>query len=737
MLPAAGSPQPAHSRTGDHPRWGAACTECASAKTKCLRSNPAPGSKCDRCQRLAKDCAKRSPKARKKRQSKPPRIAQVEERLNSLIRQLQSSSNESPVTDNSVPDPRTIAAPRGRIDPTSTTTSPPFQDNCGAQTEPLAANLEDFPHRGPTLIPQTYNCHGPIRCICRPAPGKAAPGPLDSDDALLRIYREELMPTYPFVIISKRMTASALQATRPFLMACIRMVASFRSLRSMQGQMYQLMAYISDHMLIQSERSLDLLSGIVVILSWHNYHCFFHSQLQNLTSLAMTLAAELGLKRPPSWQERTRLMVVNLGVVKERTNEERRLLLAVWHLSSCVSVGFQQLDPMIFSPYVQQCLRELEQAGELDSDAYLVQLVKMQHLSQRIAYLNGCYEVDMGSENIAKAPTSGYIFALQAELDELQRNMPRSLRDHKLIIMQMNTVRLRLHEPPPVDATLLTSLSKSFTTSSPLSPASSPLDAFYRSHAALKQWFDNFLAFPVSSYYCVPLPVSINMIYAIIVLSRWAKLSGPGPIPDLPPTPQPRDPSGSYNNPAHDPPTPARSTLNDSPSSEGADHLAAAMAMLRIKLATQPGLRLDVNGVMGALCDRLEQAGAALAARGAGGADPEARERNIWVLKATKLRIAQFKLQKWAKAVAEEGHDDGCEDDDGSDDDDYAMGVGSEKGIEMPDQEGYTTGVTGGQTVDVGMSMTGQLYEGMDPFPWTEGWGDWGFTFDSNGTFTQ
>jgi hypothetical protein len=151
----------------------------------------------------------------------------------------------------------------------------------------------------------------------------------------MRIYREELMPTYPFVVIPHDTTAAELQVTRPFLMACIRMVASFCSVRSMQGQMYQLMAYISDHMLMRSKRSLDLLSGIVVMLSWHqNYNCFLHSQLQNLTSLAMTLVAELGLKRPPSWQERTRLMVLNLGPLKERTNEERRLCLGVWHLSS-------------------------------------------------------------------------------------------------------------------------------------------------------------------------------------------------------------------------------------------------------------------------------------------------------------------------------------------------------------------------------------------------------------------
>ena len=29
-------------------RWGAACSACALAKAKCLRSNRIPGSKCDR-----------------------------------------------------------------------------------------------------------------------------------------------------------------------------------------------------------------------------------------------------------------------------------------------------------------------------------------------------------------------------------------------------------------------------------------------------------------------------------------------------------------------------------------------------------------------------------------------------------------------------------------------------------------------------------------------------------------
>lgn len=102
----------------------------------------------------------------------------------------------------------------------------------------------------------------------------------------------------------------------------------------MQGQMYQLKAYIAEHVLFRSERSIDLLSGLVVMLGWYHHHCLVHTQLQNLTSLAVTQASEMGLTRTPGYQERTSLMVKNLGEIKERTNEQKRLLLAVWYLSS-------------------------------------------------------------------------------------------------------------------------------------------------------------------------------------------------------------------------------------------------------------------------------------------------------------------------------------------------------------------------------------------------------------------
>lgn len=159
------------------------------------------------------------------------------------------------------------------------------------------------------------------------------PPPPDTDEALLNVYRTELQRVHPFVIVPAHISAAALKATRPFLMSAIRMVASHRNLRSMQAQMYQLMRHLSDHLLIRSEKSLDLLLGIIVIAGWYQYHCFMHAQLNNLLCLAKSLIADLGLSQQP----RDRCSYP--GIVKSikpaaRTNEERRALAGVWFLTS-------------------------------------------------------------------------------------------------------------------------------------------------------------------------------------------------------------------------------------------------------------------------------------------------------------------------------------------------------------------------------------------------------------------
>ena len=91
--------------------------------------------------------------------------------------------------------------------------------------------------------------------------------------------------------------------------------------------------------------------------------------------------------------------------------------------------------------------------------------------------------------------------------------------------VHINTVTLRLYEPPVVDAALLRRLADSMTNLGP--DTSSALDIFYQSSAALKGWFDAWLDLPASTYYALAMPTFCQLIYAMTMVGRWAKYAAP------------------------------------------------------------------------------------------------------------------------------------------------------------------------------------------------------------------
>lgn len=85
---------------------------------------------------------------------------------------------------------------------------------------------------------------------------------------------------------------------------------------------------------------------------------------------------------------------------------------------------------------------------------------------------------------------------------------------------------LRLHQPPPVEASVLKGLSESLTTITPGVP--STIDTFYRAKLALEGFFDSFFALPTEFWTVMPVFTMLHNLCAITMLARWAKVMGPG-----------------------------------------------------------------------------------------------------------------------------------------------------------------------------------------------------------------
>jgi hypothetical protein len=190
----------------------------------------------------------------------------------------------------------------------------------------------------PTWLPGFHPFPTPTCTCLGESDGKLEDGlePTESDETLLSIYRTRLSPQFPFVIIPNDLTANELQRSRPFLAKAIRMVASLRNRRFMWNQSRMLLRQISGSVFMRSDRSLDLLQGIIVFLGFYHYFCFAHGHFNNLAHLASSMVADMRLDRPRARElsRKRYLRGIDPEEPREMSNDERRAILVVWYINS-------------------------------------------------------------------------------------------------------------------------------------------------------------------------------------------------------------------------------------------------------------------------------------------------------------------------------------------------------------------------------------------------------------------
>jgi hypothetical protein len=89
-----------------------------------------------------------------------------------------------------------------------------------------------------------------------------------SPDDLLIAFRDQMATHIPFVVIPEG-TAQSLQEARPFLFSNITMAASYRSPWRQTLMRKEIMKNLSDQVLIEGKKTLDLLQGLLVLISWY------------------------------------------------------------------------------------------------------------------------------------------------------------------------------------------------------------------------------------------------------------------------------------------------------------------------------------------------------------------------------------------------------------------------------------------------------------------------------------
>ncbi|KAK9342228.1 hypothetical protein V1522DRAFT_416800 [Lipomyces starkeyi] len=488
-----------------------ACTNCVRAKAKCFKTTSLEAEgKCERCHRMKKICQP-SPPVRRPRTLKRPsahETSKLEEKLDGLVTLLKSATQGAPGISSleglqpASHEPSSISAAISRVYQGEYTPNRPSPNGSGPHESIYTPTISTFSKSTPL---NSLNAQPVLH------PG-LEPSPEDADRYLNR-FRNDFVKHLPFVIISPSVTAHELRQERPILWISIMTVASSHSTQQISLS-NEVRGILAREAFVQGTRNMDLLLAILVYATWDRRFCFGRPLLISLIQLAIAILYDLGLDKPPSKDPALGLAFKLKGAGKPPalsrtpTMEERRVLLSCFLMTSVSSSTFRKGSTLRWTAYSNECLRIIETEKEFESDALLVQLVKLRLISERVNDLPwspAVAEVD----TTARAPTMFYLKSLEAQLQAFKSNILSDLSNNKTLLMEFYMTEFSIYE---------VGLSQAPDTFSGLD--NRRIECVWLCLNAIKSWIDVFLSITPAQYVGFSSLIYSNMIHCFVGMCR-------------------------------------------------------------------------------------------------------------------------------------------------------------------------------------------------------------------------
>ncbi|KAI2467935.1 hypothetical protein F4781DRAFT_400299 [Annulohypoxylon bovei var. microspora] len=520
--------------------YGQACTNCSKAKCKCI-SRGSAGSICERCQRLGKQCVP-SVSVRKRAVRRPAaeRTAHLEEKLDDLVSILRAQAAGTPATgtygagaSEDLPDPGIDpdagASPAMELDPSIGTVPVPGGDK-------IASTVHALPLPPPA---EAAFCTRFASINSYPTPPSISssqdgvPSPVEAEE-ILRVFQERFIPFFPFVYIAPETTAAQLQQTRPFLWLTIACTCS-KSQEKKIAYSQKIREYLAQKMLIDLDRNVDLLLGIVCYLGWGMHYFTGKPYINAYINMAVILVADLRLDKPPqdNFYRELHCFKPTYGYPKvlstHRTNEERRAALACFILCSGIS-NFLRTQTMRWTPHMEDSLQKFATSPESPHDTLLVGMVRTYRIQEDVAQITWRAADHSGNSVSSKAPPFIYVKALRENLAAVKRDLPPALEDNKIILSHLYAAEIAIADmslwnvnpwltvhPPRPDP----------VTRSGGGIDVGKLDAYYSSLEASKASLENFLSFAPGEYMCLSMPLTLHFGRATQTVYRLMVVDDP------------------------------------------------------------------------------------------------------------------------------------------------------------------------------------------------------------------
>ncbi|KAI1774290.1 hypothetical protein F4818DRAFT_79026 [Hypoxylon cercidicola] len=517
--------------------YGQACTNCSKAKCKCI-SRGGLGGMCERCQRLGKECIP-SVSVRKRAARRPAseRTAHLEEKLDDLVSILRAQAAGNPAVASVY-----RAATNGDLPETSPSVD---ADAATMELDPciVAQGGRKVRENGlalPLPTPTNLGICNSYSNASYPTPPSVAssqdasllPPPAEAEETL-RVFREHFLEFFPFVYIPRETTAAQLQQEKPVLWLNILVICSKSPARK-AALAQKARETIAQKMLLDLDRNVDLLLGLLAYLGWGMHHFSGKPYIVAYVNLAMTIVTDLRLDKPPQDNGYKELHCFKpsypypkIGLSTHRTNEERRAVLACFVLCSS-TLNFLRTQTMRWTAHMEDSLQKMAADPECLNDQILVTMVRLFRIQEDIAQITWRSAEPYGNATSLKAPPFVYVGSLRTSLEAVKKQIPPELADNKVVLSHIYAAELSVADMALWNV-------NPWLTTHPLKPTShasatgnsielGKIDAYYASLQASKALLENYLRFSPAQYLYIPFSVTLHFgraaqtVYRLLVV---------------------------------------------------------------------------------------------------------------------------------------------------------------------------------------------------------------------------
>lgn len=258
-------------------------------------------------------------------------------------------------------------------------------------------------------------------------------------------FRTCMNKLFPFIVLPLEIPTATIMKQRPFLFTCCVLTAMHRDPPLQSRVARDVMKFISEHMLLEGEKSLDFLQGLLVMLAWHRVYRQNSPQLMNMLHLAKALVVDLGLNHPVNSNvfcikvaaDATNFLHGSKAETARHTLDEQRALLGFYHINFKYMTGFRRLDPVVWTSHFENSCRSLEEADQYPSDRLAVALIRLDRLVERCSN-----DLKPGS----LMPIATFVKFFTEEFDQFRRNLHPSIRENFVLQVEIKDAELFMFE---------------------------------------------------------------------------------------------------------------------------------------------------------------------------------------------------------------------------------------------------------------------------------------------------